>query len=82
VDPDHPAQPALGCNTFSELAAGAPGISRTLLSTRLQELQRAGVLQIAPKWDGNGSTYQLTRAGRELWSVLQAIGDWGCGGWS
>jgi hypothetical protein len=35
------------------------------------------VIQIAPKPDGNGSTYQLTAAGRELWGVLQAIGDWG-----
>jgi DNA-binding HxlR family transcriptional regulator len=66
-----------GCTTFSELASGAPGISRTLLSTRLQELERAGVIQIQPKPDGNGSTYQLTAAGRELWGVLQAIGDWG-----
>jgi FAD/FMN-containing dehydrogenase/DNA-binding HxlR family transcriptional regulator len=66
-----------GCTTFSELASGAPGISRTLLSTRLQELERAGVIQIEPKPDGNGSTYQLTAAGRELWGVLQAIGDWG-----
>jgi FAD/FMN-containing dehydrogenase/DNA-binding HxlR family transcriptional regulator len=66
-----------GCTTFGELAAGAPGISRTLLSRRLQELERAGVVQIAPKPDGNGSTYQLTAAGRELWGVLQALGDWG-----
>jgi FAD/FMN-containing dehydrogenase/DNA-binding HxlR family transcriptional regulator len=66
-----------GCTTFSELAAGAPGISRTLLSTRLQELERAGVVEIGRKPVGNGSTYQLTAAGRELWGVLQAIGDWG-----
>ena len=66
-----------GCTTFGKLASGAPGISRTLLSRRLQELERAGVIQIGPKPDGNGSTYQLTAAGRELWGVLQAIGDWG-----
>ncbi len=55
-----------GCTTFGKLASGAPGISRTLLSRRLQELERAGVIQIGPKPDGNGSTYQLTAAGREL----------------
>lgn len=66
-----------GCSTFSELAAGAPGISRTLLSQRLRELERAAVIEIRPKPDGNGSTYELTPSGRELWRVLQAIGDWG-----
>ena len=66
-----------GCSTFSELAAGAPGISRTLLSQRLRELERAAVIEIRPKPDGNGSTYELTASGRDLWGVLQAIGDWG-----
>jgi HxlR-like helix-turn-helix len=34
----------LGSTTFSEIAAGAPGLSRTLLTTRLRELERAGVV--------------------------------------
>ena len=66
-----------GCTTFSELAAGAPGLSRTLLSKRLHQLQRAAVIEIRPKPDGNGSLYELTASGRELWGVLQSIGDWG-----
>ncbi|HUG83530.1 MAG TPA: FAD-binding protein, partial [Euzebya sp.] len=66
-----------GCTTFGELAAGAPGISRSLLSTRLRELERSGVVDVVPKPDGNGSTYQLTAAGRGLWAVLGAMGDWG-----
>ncbi len=66
-----------GCTTFSELAQGAPGISRSLLSKRLTQLQRAGVIEVRAKPDGNGSTYELTQAGRQLWPVLQAIGDWG-----
>jgi len=66
-----------GCTAFSDLASGAPGISRTLLSQRLRELERAAVIEIRPKSDGNGSTYHLTQSGRELWSVLQGIGDWG-----
>ena len=66
-----------GCTTFSELAAGAPGISRSLLSTRLRELERAGVIEVRRKPDGNGSFYELTPGGRDLWGVLQAIGDWG-----
>lgn len=66
-----------GCTTFGELAAGAPGISRTLLSQRLRELARARIIDISGKADGHGSVYQLTAMGRELWSVLQAMGDWG-----
>ena len=32
----------LGCRTFNEIADGAPGLSRGLLSKRLRELERAG----------------------------------------
>jgi FAD/FMN-containing dehydrogenase/DNA-binding HxlR family transcriptional regulator len=66
----------LGCRTFNDIAAGAPGLSRTLLIRRLRELQHAGLVEISPKPDGRGSLYVPTRAGRELWPVLQALGDW------
>ena len=39
----------LGCRTFNEIAAGAPGLSRALLARRLRELERAGVMEIRPK---------------------------------
>ena len=66
----------MGCRTFNEIAAGAPGLSRALLTRRLRELERAGVLEIRPKPDGHGSLYEPTAAGRELWSVLVALGSW------
>lgn len=66
----------LGCTTFTEIAAGAPGLSRALLSKRLREFERAGIIDIRPKPDGHGSRYQLTAAGRDLWSVLTAMGGW------
>jgi len=66
----------LGCRTFNEIAAGAPGLSRALLTRRLRELERAGVIEIQPKPNGRGSLYVPTLAGRELWPVLQALGDW------
>jgi DNA-binding HxlR family transcriptional regulator len=66
----------LGCRTFNEIAAGAPGLSRALLSRRLRELQRTGVIEVRPKPEGRGYLYEPTRAGRELWTVLGAIGDW------
>jgi FAD/FMN-containing dehydrogenase/DNA-binding HxlR family transcriptional regulator len=66
----------LGCSTFNEIAAGAPGLSRALLTRRLRELERAGVIEIHPKPDGHGSLYEPTAAGRDLSGVLQALGGW------
>jgi DNA-binding HxlR family transcriptional regulator len=66
-----------GCHTFNELSDGAPGLSRALLTKRLRELERAGLLTITPKPSGRGSLYEPTQAGREAWSVLAALGTWG-----
>jgi len=67
----------VGCRTFNEIAEGAPGLSRGLLSKRLRELERAGVLEIRAKSDGPGSTYEPTQAGLELAEVMLALHDWG-----
>src|SRR5262245_11325453 len=66
----------LGCGGFSEILEGAPGLSRTLLSLRLQQLERLGVVESAPKPHGRGHHYQLTSAGHELFKVCQALGEW------
>jgi DNA-binding HxlR family transcriptional regulator len=67
----------LGCRTFNEIADCAPGLSRGLLSKRLRDLGRAGVLEIRPKPDGHGSIYEPTEAGRELSEVMMALQHWG-----
>jgi DNA-binding HxlR family transcriptional regulator len=67
----------IGCRTFNEIADGAPGLSRGLLSKRLRDLERAGVVEIRPKPDGPGSTYEPTQAGRELSEVMLALQRWG-----
>jgi DNA-binding HxlR family transcriptional regulator len=67
----------LGCRTFNEIADGAPGLSRGLLSKRLRELQRAGVVEIRPKPDAPGSLYAPTAAGRALSEVMLALQNWG-----
>jgi DNA-binding HxlR family transcriptional regulator len=66
----------LGCRTFNEIAAGAPGLSRALLARRLRELERAGVVEIRAKPSGRGSVYEPTPAGRDLAGVLESIGGW------
>jgi FAD/FMN-containing dehydrogenase/DNA-binding HxlR family transcriptional regulator len=66
----------LGCRTFNQIAAGAPGLSRALLAKRLRELEEARVIDVRPKPDGHGSLYEPTAAGRGLWPVLTALGSW------
>jgi DNA-binding HxlR family transcriptional regulator len=46
----------LGCGNFSEILEGAPGLSRTLLSQRLKQLEWLGVVESAPKPGGTGTT--------------------------
>jgi DNA-binding HxlR family transcriptional regulator len=67
----------LGCRSFGEILAGAPGLSRTMLSQRLKQLERFGVVMSAPKPDGRGRHYELTSAGYELFAVCQSLGEWG-----
>ena len=67
----------LGSSTFSAILDGAPGISRTLLTKRLRELERVGVVETAVNPGGRGSLYRLTDAGRDLSGVMAALGAWG-----
>lgn len=60
-----------GSRRFNEFARGLPGISRALLSKRLQQLQRCDLVERAH--DG----YQLTAAGAELEPLLFHLGEWG-----
>ncbi len=66
-----------GSTTFTEILEDAPGISRTLLTGRLRELEKAGVVEIRPNPSGNGSVYHLTEAGEDLQDVIVSIGMWG-----
>jgi DNA-binding HxlR family transcriptional regulator len=67
----------LGCGSFSEILEGAPGLSRTLLSLRLKQLERLGVVESEPKPDGHGRHYELTSAGHDLFAVCRSLGEWG-----
>ncbi len=67
----------LGCETFSEIAAGAPGISETLLSQRLRTLEQHGIIDRSPNPRRRGSLYRLTEVGRGLQEVCDAMGTWG-----
>ena len=64
-----------GSTRFNELQKCVPLMSPTLLSTRLKQLTRSGVIE------HNGSkgnrTYNLTQAGKELRPVVELLGAWG-----
>ena len=61
-----------GSGQFNELRRGLPRMSPTLLSKRLQQLTRAGVVE--RRDDGR---YVLSPAGEELRPVVEALGAWG-----
>jgi len=64
-----------GSTRFSELQKGVPLMSPTLLSTRLKQLLKAGVVELSGS--KRNHTYNLTAAGKELRPVIELLGAWG-----
>jgi DNA-binding HxlR family transcriptional regulator len=65
----------VGSERFNDLRRGVPTMSPTLLSKRLQQLVRAGVVERQEV--GQEVRYRLTPAGRELAPVVEMLGAWG-----
>ena len=65
----------MGSERFNDLRRGLPRMSPTLLSRRLQQLERAGIVE--RRVNGNDVRYLLTEAGQELRPVVEAVGMWG-----
>ena len=66
-----------GSHRFNEIERGLPGISRSLLSSRLRDLEEAGVIERLPDPQSKMTAYHLSEAGRELKIVIEALGAWG-----
>ncbi len=64
-----------GSEHFNELRRGLPRMSPSLLSRRLQQLVRAGIVE--RQSEGSDVRYVLTQAGLELRPVVEAVGAWG-----
>ncbi|MDN5914431.1 MAG: helix-turn-helix transcriptional regulator [Pseudonocardia sp.] len=64
-----------GNERFNAIARGVPRMSASLLSARLRELQRSGLVQ-RDIVDGE-PRYRLTAASAELLPILEQIGMWG-----
>lgn len=68
----------VGSMRFNDLRRGVPRMSPALLSKRLKSLENAGIVQrVAVPREPGIYEYHLTRAGRELKPVIEAIGVWG-----
>jgi DNA-binding HxlR family transcriptional regulator len=67
-----------GACRYTDLKHGLPGIATNLLSTRLRDLQDAGLIQReeAPPPVATG-LFSLTETGAELEPVIRALGLWG-----
>jgi len=66
-----------GCHRFNEIRRGVPRMSPSLLSKRLSELERAGLIETRKAPGGRGKEYLLTQAGRDLEPIVGALGVWG-----
>lgn len=65
-----------GSTRFNEIRRGVPGISPTLLSKRLKEMEDRGLLtrtEYAPTGDIN---YKTTSIADELSPIIHALGEW------
>lgn len=67
-----------GSTRFNEIRRGVPRMSPALLSKRLKELEQAGIVRrVASPVEAGIVEYHLTRSGRELKPVVEAVGMWG-----
>ena len=62
---------------FNDLVRGLPGISRSLLAQRLEQLERVGIIERSVGGKGRASEYHLTAAGQQLQPVIDALLGWG-----
>ncbi|MFN0027283.1 MAG: winged helix-turn-helix transcriptional regulator [Acidimicrobiales bacterium] len=61
----------VGTTRFNDLARGLPGLSRSLLSKRLKQLETANLVEHI------GQEYFLTEGGLELQPIVFGFGAWG-----
>ena len=65
-----------GSCRFNDIQRGVPLMSSSLLTKRLRQLERAGIVERRPRVEAKGSEYHLTPAGQELGPVLVQMGVW------
>lgn len=68
----------LGRSRFRDFAASPEGIPTNILSDRLERLLQHAIVEQIPAHDGTKRlAYALTKKGRALGPLLEAMRDWG-----
>ena len=65
-----------GSTRFNEIRRGVPGMSPTLMSKRLKELELRGIINRSEDQLTNEIHYTMTQMGIELQPIIQALGKW------
>lgn len=65
-----------GSTRFNDIRRGVPRMSPALLSKRLKELEKAGLV-VLHKTAGGTAEYRLSPAGEDLRPIISSIGFWG-----
>ena len=65
-----------GSTRFNQIQRGVPLMSSSLLSKRLGELERSGIITRRPLRGERGHEYRLTPAGQALGPLVLALGTW------
>lgn len=66
----------MGSSRFNEIQRGVPRMSSSLLSKRLREMERSGLLTREPLKGERGHAYHLTPAGEALGPLVVSLGNW------
>jgi len=66
-----------GSHRYNDFKRGLPLISPTMLSQRLNILQKRGLVEQRRSKDNKSREYHLTQAGRELEPIVMGLGEWG-----
>lgn len=66
----------MGSTRFNDLQRGVPRMSSSLLSKRLREMERSGLITREPLEGERGHTYRLTPAGEALSPIVVSLGEW------
>ncbi|WP_291382111.1 helix-turn-helix domain-containing protein [Demequina sp.] len=61
---------------FGEIRAAIPGLSDRLLTARLRELEREGLVSRHCRGAAGAPRYELTAKGQALGSVINAMSSW------
>jgi DNA-binding HxlR family transcriptional regulator len=67
----------MGARRFNELQRGLSQISPTILTKRLNDLAKAGIVMRKKIPGQRGYEYFLTEMGKELLPVVMSVGEWG-----